>query len=136
MTDIVQTIGYIVIAVGVLFDLLGAVGLVRFPDVYNRLQSATKSVTLGTLGIMIGIFIVKGFSPLGIKAIICGVFLLLTAPVSAHALSRGSLRFGAKMWKGTVVDAYGKDKLGGPQIASEEAESEETESKENDDEVA
>jgi multicomponent Na+:H+ antiporter subunit G len=136
MTDIVPVIGYIVIAVGVLFDLLGAVGLVRLPDVYNRLQSATKSVTLGTLGIMIGIFIVKGFSPLGIKAIICGVFLLLTAPVSAHALSRGSLRFGAKMWKGTVVDAYGKDKLGGPQIESEEAESEETESKENDDEVA
>jgi len=136
MTDIVPVIGYIVIAVGVLFDLLGAVGLVRLPDVYNRLQSATKSVTLGTLGIMIGIFIVKGLSPLGIKAIICGVFLLLTAPVSAHALSRGSLRFGAKMWKGTVVDAYGKDKLGGPQIESEEAESEETESKENDDEVA
>ncbi|MCK4231868.1 monovalent cation/H(+) antiporter subunit G, partial [candidate division WOR-3 bacterium] len=60
------------------FDLLGAIGLVRFPDVYNRLQSATKSVTLGTFGIMIGILIVTGFTPLGIKALICGVFLLLT----------------------------------------------------------
>lgn len=120
-------IGYIVIATGVLFDLLGAIGLVRLPDVYNRLQSATKSVTLGTFGIMIGILIVKGFTPLGIKALICGAILLLTAPVSAHAIARGSLRFGAKMWKGTVHDAYGKDKLGGPQIE---------ESKENDDEVA
>ena len=133
MTDVgvVDIIGYIVIAVGVLFDLLGTIGLVRLPDVYNRLQSATKSVTLGTLGIMIGILIVKGFTSMGIKALICGVFLLLTSPVSAHALSRGSLRFGARMWKGTVIDAYGKDKLGGPQI-----EPSEPESKENKDEVA
>lgn len=119
--NILDIIGYIIIMVGVLFDLLGAIGLVRLPDVYNRLQSATKSVTLGTFGIMVGILIVKGFTPLGIKAIICGVFLLLTAPVSAHALSRGSLRFGARMWKGTVVDSYGKDKLGGPQIDTEES---------------
>lgn len=119
-------IGYIVIVTGVCFDLLGAIGLVRLPDVYNRLQAATKSVTLGTFGIMIGILMVEGFTPIGIKALICGAFLLLTAPVSAHALSRGSLRFGAKMWKGTVIDSYGKDKLGGPQI----------ESKENEDEVA
>ncbi|MCK4333764.1 Na+/H+ antiporter subunit G [candidate division WOR-3 bacterium] len=136
MTEVtvIDVIGYIVIFVGVVFDLLGAIGLVRFPDVYNRLQSATKSVTLGTFGIMIGILIVTGFTPLGIKALICGVFLLLTAPVSAHALSRGSLRFGAKMWKGTVIDAYGKDKLGGPQIESEEGEAKE--SKEKEDEVA
>ncbi len=112
----IEIIGYILIVTGVFFDLLGAIGLVRFPDVYNRLQAATKSVTLGTFGIMIGILMLKGFTLIGIKAFICGVFLLLTAPVSAHALARGSLRFGAKMWKGSVSDAYGKDKLGGKQI--------------------
>ena len=50
----ISTIGWIIIWVGVLFDLLGAIGLIRFPDVYNRLQASTKCVTLGTLGIMIG----------------------------------------------------------------------------------
>lgn len=124
MINILYIIGFIIIAVGVLFNLLGAIGLVRMPDVYNRLQAATKSVTLGTLGIMIGILFLKGFSPMGIKAIICGAFLLLTAPVSAHALARGSLRFGAKMWKGTVKDTYGKDKLGGEQIEREEKKDE------------
>lgn len=131
---VLEIIGYIFIVVGVLFDLLGAIGLVRLPDVYNRLQSATKSVTLGTFGIMLGILLVKGLTPLGIKALICGVFLLLTAPVSAHALSRGSLRFGAKMWKGTVIDEYGKDKLGGEQIETQEEIQKESEEKE--DEVA
>ncbi|MBD3368007.1 MAG: Na+/H+ antiporter subunit G, partial [Candidatus Eisenbacteria bacterium] len=38
----------ILISVGVFFDLVGALGLLRLPDVYNRLQAATKCVTLGT----------------------------------------------------------------------------------------
>ena len=53
---------------------------------------------------------------MGIKALICGAFLLLTSPVAAHALMKGSLHFGTKLWKGTVVDKYGEDKLGGEQI--------------------
>jgi len=112
----ISTVGWIIIWIGVLFDLLGAIGLLRFPDVYNRLQASTKCVTLGTLGIMIGIFLIKGFSPMGIKALICGAVLLLTSPVAAHALMKGSLHFGTKMWKGTMLDHYGIDKLGGEQI--------------------
>ena len=89
----ISTIGWIIIWIGVLFDLLGAIGLIRFPDVYNRLQASTKCVTLGTVGIMIGIFLIKGFTPMGVKALICGGVLLLTSPVAAHALMKGSLHF-------------------------------------------
>ncbi len=116
----IKFFGWFFIWLGVFFDLLGCIGLVRFPDVYNRLQAATKSVTLGTLGIMFGIFLLHGFSPMGIKALICGMFILLTAPVSAHALARGSLIFRSKMWKGSTVDRFGEDKLGGPQIEDKE----------------
>ena len=49
-----DTLGYILIVVGVGFDLLGCIGLVRFPDVYNRLQAATKCVTLGTAFLLFG----------------------------------------------------------------------------------
>ena len=116
----IDIIGYILVTIGILFDIFGCIGLVRFPDVYNRLQASTKCVTLGTFGIMIGIFLIKGFSPMGIKALICGAVLLLTSPVAAHALMKGSLHFGTKMWKGTILDQYGKDKLGGEQIEREE----------------
>ena len=58
--------------------------------------------------------------PMGIKALICGGFLLLTSPVAAHALLKGSLHFGRKMWHGTFIDRYGEEKLGGPQIEKEE----------------
>ncbi len=112
----ISPIGWIIIWIGILFNLLGTVGLVRFPDIYNRLQTSTKCVTLGSFGLMIGIFLLYGFSQTGIKALICGVFLLLTNPVGAHAILKGSLHYGIKLWKESIIDRYGAEKLGGEQI--------------------
>ncbi len=112
----INPIGWIIIWIGILFNLLGTIGLVRFPDIYNRLQTSTKCVTLGSFGLMIGIFLLYGFTQTGIKALICGAFLLLTNPVGAHALLKGSLHYGIKLWKGSVVDKYGEEKLGGERI--------------------
>lgn len=108
----INVIGWIIIVIGVFFNLFGSLGLVRFPDLYNRMQAATKCVTVGTCGIMLGIFLLTGFSQLGIKALICAFFILMTMPVAAHALARGSLIFGTKMWKETKIDKFGKDKFG------------------------
>ena len=51
----------------------------------------------------------EGFSATGVKALLCLIFILLTAPVSAHALARAAYRSGVKPWSGTVVDEYGDD---------------------------
>jgi len=51
-----EWIGVISIGIGVAFDFLGCLGLIRFPDVYNRLQAGTKCVTFGTCGILLGVF--------------------------------------------------------------------------------
>lgn len=104
-----NTIGIVFIIVGLLFDFFGCLGLVRLPDVYNRLQAATKCVTLGTVSILLGTFFMFGFSAVGIKALLCGLFLLLTSPTAAHALSRGAYLSGVKLWKDSVVDKYGED---------------------------
>ena len=105
-------IGLIFISLGLAFDLFGALGLVRLPDVYNRLQAATKCVTLGTCSILFGTFIIVGFTAAGIKALLCMIFLLLTSPVAAHAIARGAHRAGIKLSKESIVDRYLEDKEG------------------------
>lgn len=104
-----ETIGSALIVAGLIFDFLGCLGLVRFPDVYNRLQASAKCITMGTCGILIGLVFFKGFTATGIKALLCLVFIALTAPVSAHALARSAYRSGVKPWEGAVIDEYGKD---------------------------
>jgi multicomponent Na+:H+ antiporter subunit G len=99
------------IIIGVTFDLLGCLGLIRLPDIYNRLQAATKSVTLGTCAILFGVAFEFGIvSSGGIKALICILFVMFTSPTAAHALARGSHIRGFKLWEGSVVDKLKKDR--------------------------
>ena len=106
MTDV---IGYILIIVGILFDIFGCIGLVRFPDVYNRLQASTKCVTLGTILLLIGVAFICGWGSIAARAIICAVFILITSPTAAHAIAKGAYASGVKLWEKSVVDKYGEE---------------------------
>ena len=106
-----QILGYIFIILGLGFDIFGCIGLLRLPDVYNRLQATTKCVTLGTCSILLGTVVLKGVSTTGVKAILVAVFLLLTSPVAAHALARGAHKSGVKLWPKSVVDKYEQDQM-------------------------
>lgn len=105
-----ETIAYIFISIGLVFDFFGCLGLIRLPDVYNRLQASTKCVTLGTCSILLGLSLFKGFTAAGIKALLCILFIILTAPVSAHALARGAHKSGVRLWEKSVCDKYEEDK--------------------------
>ena len=108
----IEKIGFILITIGLGFDFFGCLGLVRMPDVYNRLQAATKSVTLGTCSILLGTFLVVGVTSEGLKSLLCIAFILLTAPVAAHAVARGAHRAGVGLWEKSVADKYKEDKEG------------------------
>ena len=109
MTDV---IGYILIIVGILFDIFGCIGLVRFPDVYNRLQASTKCVTLGTILLLVGVALISGLGPTATRAVICAVFIMITSPTAAHAIAKGAYASGVKLWEKSVVDKYGAEKEG------------------------
>jgi multicomponent Na+:H+ antiporter subunit G len=106
-----ETIAHVLIVIGLFFDLFGAIGLVRLPDVYNRVQAATKCVTLGTCFILAGVLVHAGISALGVKALLCAIFVLLTSPVGAHAIARGAHISGVRLWKHSVVDKYEEQRL-------------------------
>lgn len=103
MNNMVTTI---LIIIGVLFNFFGCIGLVRLPDVYNRLQSATKCVTLGCCSILAGVLFHFGLNDAGFKAIVAIPILFFSSTVAAHALIRGSYHFGARLDKRTVKDDY------------------------------
>ncbi|MBS4034653.1 MAG: monovalent cation/H(+) antiporter subunit G [Ignavibacterium sp.] len=107
MTD---TIGIILICIGIAFDFFGVLGLIRLPDVYNRLQAATKCVTFGSMGILLGVIIMQGLTSFGFKALIGIVFIVLAAPTAAHAVSRAAHRGRIPLAKVSVVDKYEEDK--------------------------
>ncbi|MBN2481170.1 MAG: monovalent cation/H(+) antiporter subunit G, partial [Bacteroidales bacterium] len=101
MTDIIFRI---LLIIGVLFNFFGCIGLIRLPDVYNRLQSATKCVTLGTCSILLSLVVKYGFSEIGLKALVAIPLLFFAATVAAHALVKGSYAFGVKLGDQSVID--------------------------------
>jgi multicomponent Na+:H+ antiporter subunit G len=102
MTD---ALGLVLATVGIAFDVAGCIGLVRLPDVYNRLQAATKCVTLGTCLVLVGAALLADSVPGTMKALLCALFVLVTSPTAAHALARGSHVAGVRLWGGSVCDA-------------------------------
>jgi multicomponent Na+:H+ antiporter subunit G len=61
---------------------------------------------------LFGTFVIVGFTAAGMKALLCMVFLVLTAPVSAHAIARGAHRSGVGLAEGSIADKYKEDKEG------------------------
>ncbi len=109
----VEIIGVTLLVIGVLFDIFGCIGLLRLPDVYNRLQSGTKCVTVGTCFILAGSLILLDSVSGAVKGVICIAFILITSPTAAHALAQAAHRSGIKLWEGSVVDRYEEDHADG-----------------------
>jgi multicomponent Na+:H+ antiporter subunit G len=72
------------------FMFLAALGIVRLPDLYTRMQAATKAATVGVTFMMAGVAVAFSELPVTIRAVIVSGFLLLTAPVAAHAIARSA----------------------------------------------
>jgi multicomponent Na+:H+ antiporter subunit G len=81
---------------GAAFLLLGALGLVRMPDVYNRIQAGTKAVTLGTLSLLVGVGV--HHPEWWAKLLVIGLFILLTNPIGSSALARAFHNAGVPLW--------------------------------------
>ncbi|RKY61853.1 MAG: cation:proton antiporter [Candidatus Neomarinimicrobiota bacterium] len=98
----VELVGVIFTGIGVLFLLLGNFGILRLPDVYNRIQAGTKCTTFGTFFTIIGIGIIQ--PEWFWKCLLIAVFVLVTNPISSHAIARASKKIGVPLCDRSVVD--------------------------------
>ena len=84
--------------------LLAAVGIVRMPDLYTRMQPATKAATLGVGSILMGVADFFGDLSVTTRALAAAAFVVLTAPVAAHMIARAGYFVGVPLWPGSVAN--------------------------------
>jgi len=105
------------IAVGCFFLTVGTVGLLRLPNVYNRMHATSKPTTLGTASIFLASFVRFGPGGAGLPSLLGIAFLFLTVPTGAHMISRAAQRTGVPFLGGVTwpgkADVVGDEAEGG-----------------------
>ena len=100
-------LGSLLLVAGTSFLFFGGLGLVRMPDLFNRIQAGTKATTLGTLLTLAGVACLQ--PAWGLKLLLIGLFILFTNPLSSQVLARAAHRIGTKKSEKTVVDRLAED---------------------------
>ena len=98
-----QNVAYMV---GLTFSIAASA---NFPALMLAIFWRRLTTAGAVCSILFGAFLIHGLEVNGIKAILCMLFLILTSPVSAHALARAAHKSGVKLWEKSVVDRYAED---------------------------
>ncbi|WP_302082039.1 monovalent cation/H(+) antiporter subunit G [Salinibaculum rarum] len=97
------------VVVGVFFLTVGTIGLLRLPNVYNRMHATSKPTTLGTAAIFVAGFVHFGPGGAGLASLVGIVFLFLTVPTGAHMISRAAQKTGVPFLGGVTWPAERDD---------------------------
>ena len=98
----------LLIIIGAAFVLVASIGLLRLPDLYTRMHSASKAGTLGSCVMLIALAVLAGDLSVSLRALAGVGFFLLTAPISAHLLAKAAHAAGHRLWEGSVRDDIGE----------------------------
>lgn len=88
----------VLIIIGVFFSLVGSIGLVKLPDFFTRLHGPTKATTLGVGSMLIAssVYFYTQTDTISLHEILITLFLFLTAPISAHIMSKAAIHIEEK----------------------------------------
>lgn len=88
---------------------VAAIGLLRLPDLYTRMHAVTKAGTLGIGLLLVSAAVAFGDVSVASRALAVVIFVLLTAPVSAHMIGRAGYLGNVTLWEGTWFDDWQAD---------------------------
>lgn len=97
-------LGRVLILLGSAFLFLGGLGVLRMPDVYNRLQAGTKATTLGAMTVIIGSALIA--PAIATKAVLLVIFIALSNPISSSTVARSAYRAGIPLGGGARRDDW------------------------------
>lgn len=94
MQTVIEAIVCVLLLLGSAFTLIGAIGLARLPDFYMRLHGPTKSTTLGVGGVVLAsvVYFSTHNNFASLHELLIPAFLFLTAPISAHMLTKAGIQ--------------------------------------------
>jgi multicomponent Na+:H+ antiporter subunit G len=114
MTELTHAVVAALVVVGSFFLFVGTVGLLRLPNVYNRMHATSKATTLGASSILLAGTVYYGPQGAGLTSLVGILFLFLTAPTGAHVISRAAQKMGISFldtasWPGVADDERERD---------------------------
>jgi multicomponent Na+:H+ antiporter subunit G len=86
----IEIVALILVFAGAIFCLIGAIGVLRFPDLFARMHAAGLTDTLGAFLVLVGLMFLAGWSLALAKLIFILAFLWMTSPTSSHALAKAA----------------------------------------------
>jgi multicomponent Na+:H+ antiporter subunit G len=96
MTLAVEMVSWLLLLLGSFFTVVGAVGLVRMPEIFTRMHAASVTDTLGFGFLMLGMCLQAGFSLVTLKLVFVLALFFFTGPVVTHALAQACLHEGVR----------------------------------------
>ena len=117
--EFLKITGAILSLIGSLFILFAAIGLLRMPDIYNRIQAGTKATTLGSMLTLLGVGLVH--PDWLMKIILLIVFVMISNPVSSHVLGRAAHFIGIPLSEKTNIDSLKEDRQKVPTAKEKES---------------
>ncbi|NJK33319.1 MAG: monovalent cation/H(+) antiporter subunit G [Deltaproteobacteria bacterium] len=103
-TSIRDAILTVLMLAGSLFCITASVGLARMPDLYMRMQAATKAGTLGVGCLLLATGIYFGTLEVLVQCVLVVLFLFLTAPIASHLIGRAAYLSRVKPWEKSIAD--------------------------------
>lgn len=105
MDIVIEVLSWVCIVSGSFFAIVGAVGILRFPDFWSRLHAASISDSAGVILLLLGMALQAGFGLVAVKLFIILAFLFITGPTSTHAVANAALVSGLKPKSSVTKDA-------------------------------
>lgn len=106
---LLDVLGWAFLAAGSLVVLTGSLGLLRLPDFYARIHAAGMTDTLGAWLILSGLMFQCASVLVAIKLALVLAFLVLTSPLSSHALAKAAYLRGLAPWTGDPPPPRGEE---------------------------
>ncbi len=119
-TGVLDLLATAALIVGMFFMFVGAFGIWRFPDAYQRLHAGSKCTTLGLTGLLVAACLHIAETDVISKAIITVVFTFVANPVGSHLIAKAAHHGGLRAWDRTLSDELAADKADPRRSASDD----------------